>query len=63
MIRDDDKETIIKDRMEIYKQQTEPILDFYRNGKVTKVIDLDPKHGVDDFPLIKSLLETELAKF
>ena len=63
VIRDDDKESIIRERMEIYMQKTEPILDFYRNGTVTKVIDLDPKRGVDDFPLVKSLLEKELAKF
>ena len=62
-IRDDDKENIIRERMEIYMQKTEPILEFYRKGNVTKVIDLDPKRGVDDFPLVKSLLEKELAKY
>ena len=63
VIRDDDKENIIRERMEIYMQKTEPILEFYREGNVTKVIDLDPKRGVDDFPLVKSLLEKELAKY
>ena len=63
VIRDDDKESIIRERMEIYMQKTEPILDFYRKGNVTKVIDLDPKRGVDDFPLVKCLLEKELAKY
>ena len=28
-IRDDDKENIIKERLEIYKEKTEPILEFY----------------------------------
>mmetsp|Transcript_38850 Transcript_38850/g.50864 ORF Transcript_38850/g.50864 Transcript_38850/m.50864 type:complete len:136 (+) Transcript_38850:274-681(+) len=30
VVRDDDKENIIKERMEIYREKTEPILDFYK---------------------------------
>ena len=29
IIRDDDKESIIKDRMDVYRKQTQPILEFY----------------------------------
>lgn len=29
VVRDDDKENIIKDRMKIYRDKTEPILKFY----------------------------------
>lgn len=30
VVRDDDKESIIMERMEIYREKTEPILDFYK---------------------------------
>jgi adenylate kinase len=63
IMRDDDKESIILERMEIYKQKTEPILDYYRARSETRVIDFDPKKGVDDFPKIKEMLDAELAKF
>ena len=56
IIRDDDKESIILERQEIYKQKTEPILDYYRARPGTTVIDCDPKRGVDDFPMIKKLV-------
>ena len=49
VIRDDDKESIISERLQIYKQKTEPILDYYR-GTNTTVIDFEAKRGVDDFP-------------
>ena len=50
VIRDDDKENIITERLEIYKKKTMPILDFYREKKETVVIDFEAKKGVDDFP-------------
>lgn len=59
--RDDDKESVIRDRFEVYKKETEPILDFYRNLKgETKVIDLEPKKGVDDYPMIKKALQEHI---
>ena len=30
VLRDDDKEDVIKDRMEVYRNQTEPILDYFK---------------------------------
>lgn len=57
VVRDDDKENIIKDRMEIYRQKTEPILDFYRSKPETKVIDFEAKRGVDDYPQMSVLLK------
>mgnify|MGYP000999471039 CR=1 FL=1 len=62
VIRDDDKESIIKERMEIYKQKTEPILDFYKHKEDTLVVDFEPKRGVDDFHLMKDLLEKSLKE-
>ena len=62
IIRDDDKESIIRERMETYIEKTEPILEYYRKSGTAKVIDLDPKKGVDDFPMIKDIFEKEMAK-
>ena len=62
VVRDDDKENIIKERMEIYREKTEPILDFYKKNTSAVVIDFEAKRGVDDFPQMKQLLEAGMAK-
>lgn len=62
VVRDDDKENIITERMQIYREKTEPILDFYKTNTDTVVIDFEAKRGVDDFPKMKTLLEEGLAK-
>jgi len=62
VVRDDDKENIITERMQIYRDKTEPILDFYKTNTDTVVIDFEAKRGVDDFPKMKTLLEEGLAK-
>lgn len=62
VVRDDDKENIILERLEIYREKTEPILDFYRDKTDTIVVDFEAKRGVDDFPKMKVLLEEHLAK-
>ena len=62
VVRDDDKESIIMERMEIFRTKTEPILDFYKDNTDTIVIDFEVKRGFDDFPQMKKLLEEALAK-
>ena len=50
--REDDKENVIKDRIEIYKKQTQPILEYYKN-KVPFVnfkcenLDMPPEKAVE----------------
>ena len=61
-VREDDREHIIRERLQIYKDKTEPILDFYRDQK-TKVIDFEAKRGVDDFPQLKQILEEHTKHF
>lgn len=63
VVRDDDKENIISERLMIYKQKTEPILDFYRSKPETKVVDFEAKKGVDDWPALKDLLTTHIKNF
>ena len=60
VVRDDDKESIIKERLEIYKKQTEPILEFYKKNKDTKMIDFEAKKGVQDYPEVKKIVSQEL---
>jgi len=62
VVRDDDKESIIRERMEIYREKTEPILDYYKEQQSTVVIDFEAKRGVDDFPKMKELLDGALAE-
>ncbi len=57
VVRDDDKESIIMERMEIYRNKTQPILDFYRSKPKTKVIDFEAKRGVDDYPQMSLILK------
>ena len=63
VIRDDDKENIITERLQIYKQKTMPILDFYREKKETVVIDFEAKKGVDDFPQMRDILQEHIKNF
>jgi adenylate kinase len=63
VVRDDDKENIIKERLEIYKEKTEPILDFYRGQKDTQVISFEAKRGVDDFPEMRDYLQKHINHF
>ena len=62
VIRDDDKESIIKDRLNTYRNQTEPILEFYRSSKIP-VLDFEAFNGVDDVPKMIELLDSRLTQF
>lgn len=52
--REDDKEETIKRRLEVYREQTEPVVGFYRNRGLLKTIDADG--AVDE--VYRRLLET-----
>ena len=63
IVRDDDKESIIRDRMNYYKEKTEPLLDFYKTvcKDETKVVDFEAKKGVNDYPEVKRILQQSLG--
>lgn len=48
IIRDDDKEEIVKERFIIYEKQTSPLIEYYRNQG--KLKDFAVKKGLDDTP-------------
>ncbi len=54
-IRDDDKIEAITHRLEVYREQTAPLIDFYRNKKV--LTDIDAR------PLTSAILKEFEAKF
>lgn len=37
--RDDDREEVIKNRLEVYRKQTQPLVDYYKEKGLLKVID------------------------
>jgi adenylate kinase len=39
MQRDDDREEVIKNRLEVYRKQTQPLVDYYKEKGLLKVID------------------------
>lgn len=44
--RDDDNEETIKSRLDVYRKQTEPLIDYYRNRDKLKAVDADG--SIDD---------------
>lgn len=58
--REDDKEEIILERLNLYKEETLPILEFYQRNTDTPVIDFEAKKGKKDYPILKELLENHL---
>lgn len=60
-IREDDTEKVIRDRMKIYEDKTQPIIEFYKNEcKETKVVSFEAKKGVGDYPEVKRILKEAL---
>ena len=59
VIRDDDKENVIKARMEEYEAKTRPLLNVFE--KMGVLINCEAKKGVKDYPEIKKLVEDKIA--
>jgi adenylate kinase len=55
-IRDDDKIDSIKNRLRVYKEQTEPLIAYYRDRGVLRAID-SSKSPEDSLAQIESVLE------
>ncbi|MGH8192928.1 MAG: adenylate kinase family protein, partial [Woeseiaceae bacterium] len=39
--REDDREETIATRLDVYRSQTEPVIDYYRRSRQLKIIDAD----------------------
>ncbi len=55
ILRDDDKEETVKNRLAVYHQQTQPLIDFYDNKGVLKTVD-GTKDSSEVFNDIKKIL-------
>ena len=53
--RNDDKEETVKNRLSVYHQQTQPLIDFYNNKGVLKTVD-GTKDSAEVFEDIKKIL-------
>jgi len=54
--RDDDKVDVVKERLEAYRKQTSPLIDYYRDKRI--LIDFRPTAGPDEMvPKIVELLK------
>ena len=39
VLRDDDKPETVKKRLDVYHQQTQPLIDYYKNAEVLAEVD------------------------
>ena len=60
--REDDKPEIILERLDLYKRETLPILDFYKSNTSTPVVDFEAKKGKKDYPYVKEILLDHLSE-
>jgi adenylate kinase len=60
VIREDDKEKVIRDRMQEYDNKTRPLLQIFEALGV--LINCEAKRGVKDYPEIKRIVEERIAK-
>jgi adenylate kinase len=56
--RDDDKVSVISNRMKEYESKTAPLLEVYKKKGI--VIDFEAKRGVKDHPRLLELLQPKL---
>ena len=57
-IRDDDRESVIRERLDAYDRQTRPVLDYYRTGG-RRVLDVDASNDPPDIVFQKVCLAME----
>ena len=60
IVREDDRESVIQERLEAYQQQTRPILDYFR-AKGKRIYDVDASHDQPEvvFRKIETLIQEQ----
>jgi adenylate kinase len=56
VLRDDDKEETVKNRLDVYHKQTSPLIDFYSKRNVLETVD-GTKDSKEVFEDIKKILK------
>jgi adenylate kinase len=46
--REDDREEVVRHRLEVYHQQTKPLIQYYHNDDSVKFIDIDGSGNIED---------------
>ena len=54
VIREDDREPVVRERLEAYENQTRPLIDFFR-GEGHRLIEVDASHGTPEMVFGKIL--------
>ena len=54
--RADDTETIVKQRLDIYNQQTAPLIEYYKKQNILRTFDI--KKGMGDLPDLVKLFQS-----
>ena len=55
IIRDDDKEETVKNRLSVYHKETQPLIDYYKKAQILKTVD-GTKSADEVFEEIKAVL-------
>ena len=55
VIRDDDKEETVKNRLTVYHKETQPLIDYYKKAQILKTVD-GTKSADEVFDGIKAVL-------
>ena len=55
--RKDDTEAVVKDRLSVYRKETQPLIGFYRKLNILR--DFEVKKGLDDLPILEAILKKE----
>jgi adenylate kinase len=58
--RPDDIESVVLERLQLYEDQTLPILEYYKESPLTHVIDFEAKNGKKDYPELRTMLYNSL---
>ena len=56
--RKDDTEAVVRDRLTVYKNETQPLIGFY--NKLGILRNFEVKKGLDDLPKLEVMLKKEL---
>lgn len=55
--RDDDREEVIKERIEIYKNETQPLLEYYKKKKIPFIVSGASKPEIPPEPIVDEIME------
>jgi len=54
VIREDDRESVVRERLEAYENQTRPLIDFFRSAG-SRLIEIDASHGTPEMVFARIL--------